>query len=333
MGLDQPDQMVMAPISASLLSRLAGILPVGRAAGFLPASSGFGFELGLSGAVRRRPDISVRIEPEDGSFRLFSGPPLAEAVCRLWDQPDGLAARSVDALWLEYDDPGPDQPWTASLAFCRLANSFHSLPEAEAEEVLGLILGLARAERHLAGTIFRRLRPMARLRHVGFPLGRRVETTRLCFTTTRTEWTACLDRLGQGAGKSALQPLVDTLSDESCEIVLHLDAGHALGPRIGVEIMPSDHAGWNLLLDGLVARGLCHPDDAELIRRWSSRPAGDPPPGLSRRLPAPVYWDDAMILRTASHVKLSAEPGRPLAVKAYLFAGLLWDHQQLRGAA
>lgn len=317
----------MQSFSASLLSRLAGALPAERAAGYLPASSGFGFELGLSGVARRGPDISVRLEPEDNSFRLLDGPPLAEAICRFWDDVDSADARAIDALWLEYDDPGPDRPWTPSLGFCRLTGDF-------TEEFLDRLLPLIGGERDLLDQILQRLTPLASLRQIGFPLGRHTSALRLCFTTTRQEIGTCLDRLGQSAGKQALLPILEELATDPGEIVLHLDVGHALGPRIGADIMPGGHSGWEHLLEGLLEHGLCSEADAALIRRWPSSPdiLRDPLASLSRRLPDPSRWDEAIVLRRANHVKISAEPDRPLGVKAYLFAGLLWD-QQIQGAA
>ncbi|MEA1672862.1 hypothetical protein [Nitrospirillum sp. BR 11163] len=338
--------MVMMAIPAHLMVRLADGLAVGQAARFLPISSGFGFELGLDGGWARGVDISVRIEREDGSHRLLRGaPPLAAAICRAWEGAgDDLAGRlapAIDTVWLEYDAPEADRPWTPSLAFCRLTPAFNRLGTGKALAVVARLHDLAGYDWDAAAERrFLALRAAGPLRHIGFPIGRKSRAVRLCFSIGMGDPAAALDRAGlRGRGPDSLRVL-QGLAPDGCETVLHLDiAGADIGPRTGLEVMPIRPGAWKPLLDGLVACGLCRADQAALIRGWPGAPAGlwNPLAPLSRRLPDPgrwpACWEKAVIVRRASHVKLVSEPGEALTVKAYLFAGLLWNHWRVRGAA
>jgi len=329
----------MRSLPAVVMSRLVGALPAQWAAeslaAALPASSGFGFELSLSGHAPGI-DISVRIEPFDGSFAYIDAPPLAAAVCHLWKDPAATHAKATDTLWLEYDDAGSGAGrGMPSVAFCRLTPEFNTLPDDEALDFLDLLERMASEaslpdpERlRLTRQVFLCLRPLAPLRHIGFPLGRQTRDLRLCFSVERANLGACLDRLGQSDRKAELLALTQTLAPEQCEIVLHLDIGPTLGPRIGLELMPADQAGWDHLLTGLLAQGLCDSQDVLLISRWPFSPPilDAPPASLSRRLPDPARWHEATVLRRPNHVKLSTVPGKAVTAKVYLFAGLLWDH-------
>jgi hypothetical protein len=330
----------MRSLPAVVMTRLVGALPRQLAAeslaAALPASSGFGFELSLSGHAPGI-DISVRIEPFDGSDIDLDAPPLAAAICGLWKDPAAAHAKATDTLWLEYDDAGSGAACGApSVAFCRLTPQFNALPDGAALDFLELLQDMAETglpypeRRQLARHVFLCLRPVVSLRHIGFPLGRPTKDLRLCFSVDRGGLGTCLDRLGRPDCKAGLIALLDVLAPEPCEIVLHLDIGQTIGPRVGMELMPVSEAGWDHLLMGLLARRLCDPDDALLIRRWPFSPAilDAPPPSLSRKLPHPARWHEATVVRRANHVKLSTVPGQPVTAKVYLFAGLLWDHAE-----
>jgi hypothetical protein len=330
----------MRSLPAVVMSRLVGALPAELAAeslaAALPASSGFGFELSLSGHAPGM-DISVRIEPFDGSFAYIEAPPLAAAVCHLWKDPAATHAKATDTLWLEYDDAGSGASCREpSVAFCRLTQEFNTLADGEALDFLDLLQHMAEADRphperrQLAHQVFLCLRPVAPLRHIGFPLARPTRDLRLCFSVERGSLGLCLDRLGQSDRKAELLALTRTLAPEQCEIVLHLDIGPTLGPRIGLELMPVAQAGWDHLLTGLLAQGLCDSQDVLLIRRWPFSPPilDAPPASLSRKLPDPARWHEATVLRRPNHVKLSTVPGKAVTAKVYLFAGLLWDHAE-----
>jgi hypothetical protein len=329
----------MRSLPAVVLARLTGALPAELVAeslaASLPASSGFGFELGLCGHAQGI-DISVRIEPFDGSFTYVEAPPLAAAICRLWKDPAAVHARATDTLWLEYDDAGSRSGYgVPSVVFCRLTPDFNALPGADALDFLHMLQDMAEGclpqveRRQLVSQVFLRLRPLVSLRHVGFPVGRPTRDLRLCFSVDRDSLGTCLDRLGQAGRKAELIALMEALAPERCEIVLHLDIGQTIGPRIGMELMPVDESGWDHLVKGLLAKQLCDPQDALLIRRWPFSPAilAAPPPSLSRKLPDPARWHEATVLRRSNHVKLSTVPGKAVTAKVYLFAGLLWDQE------
>jgi hypothetical protein len=109
---------------------------------------------------------------------------------------------------------------------------------------------------------------------------------------------------------------------------LHLsfDLGEAeILPRVGVEgsfsRLPGREPRWAELFDRLVARGLCAPEKAAAALAW---------PGYDSLWTAPERWPAAagpggFCVRALSHVKVVAQPDRPLEAKVYLLLGRL-DH-------
>lgn len=100
---------------------------------------------------------------------------------------------------------------------------------------------------------------------------------------------------------------------------LSLDIGERISSRIGIEgsfrRLPKDEVGWRRLFDRLVERGLCAPEKRDTALAW---------PGHDSFRTAPELWPAGAdrtglaCVRSLSHVKVVAAPGREPEAKVYL---------------
>ena len=105
---------------------------------------------------------------------------------------------------------------------------------------------------------------------------------------------------------------------------LSFDIGLEVGPRIGIECsfprLPAREPGWGALLARWTAAGLAAPGEGEALLAWTGY---DSAWSAAPRWPAQADTVGLVCIRCLSHLKLIAEPDRPLAAKAYLLFGPL----------
>lgn len=105
---------------------------------------------------------------------------------------------------------------------------------------------------------------------------------------------------------------------------LAFDVGEEAGERIGVECsfprLPAREPGWGALLARWTAAGLAAPGEGEALLAWTGY---DSAWTAAPRWPAWAPLTGVFCIRCLSHLKLVAEPERPLAAKAYLLFGPL----------
>jgi hypothetical protein len=144
-----------------------------------------------------------------------------------------------------------------------------------------------------------------------------------------------LDRVGwPGASDeahAALSPAARLAP--SPKLMLSLDVGRCIGPRVGLECFLPAGGEWSsrraAFLDYLVADGLCVPTKRAALLAWggwahepdrdAASPAHLAPLSNLVRLPARGVFVPGL-----SHVKVSYQPDRPLEAKAYLVTELRW---------
>ncbi|MFL6193860.1 MAG: hypothetical protein ACJ75H_06785 [Thermoanaerobaculia bacterium] len=100
---------------------------------------------------------------------------------------------------------------------------------------------------------------------------------------------------------------------------LSLDIGERISSRMGIEgsfrRLPKDEVGWRRLFDRLVERGLCAPEKRDAALAW---PGHDSFRTAPERWPAGADRAGLLCVRSLSHVKVVAGPGRMPEAKVYL---------------
>ncbi len=130
---------------------------------------------------------------------------------------------------------------------------------------------------------------------------------------------------GCGAGPlAALDRLLSIIDGLPLSLILALEFGTALSPRIGIELyMPPPEQAVAALLHRLEAYDLCSAAEAAAILIWADETDTDGPPW-----PEPLRSLDALLgpaargraMRSVAHLKLVAEPEGEVRAKAYLAA-------------
>jgi NADPH:quinone reductase-like Zn-dependent oxidoreductase len=311
------------------------------------ASTFLGFECRL-GAAPAEADLAICIGRDDAAHlarALALAPPGAEPVwqrlaafCRDWVAADEAG---ITNTWLEFDLAGSraGDPMPVPSLFLGMREGLEPGEDARiaaTEAVLDRLSGDGRAAtlRHAVAA----LPQGGRLFQIGVMLARPDPGLRLCASGLDASAIGrFLDRLGCADPDGTRSALIESLSPLAAELRLGLDAqGAAVAPRLGIEIHPGhDEAAagrWQAICAMLLDRGLAKPDQIQAIGQWmglqhsrllkADWPAAlDAHPARRPGAPAGAMW------RSLNHVKLSVEPGRPLAAKAYLATRLVWPEE------
>ncbi len=331
--LDSVDTRLRAALPPAGLERVRGV------AAALPAelTHWIYFEQWLD-ERSSRADLILRVEPSErgcltrpsflGQRPEWRAHPAWQRVfdfARAW-QADARFERAVAGIWLEFDlgDENADPP--APRVFVDFERELiERLTVAELFDLARLALrpllagGLdAAAERALRGCLDA-LPPGATLPYV-CASGAAARPLRVCVRGLGRRVPAYLHAVGWPGDEQALEddllaPLSRARGDESAgPSIAHLDLGHDVGPRVGLELpfarvcqlrgALDDHG----LLDHLVARGWCDPATRAALESW---------PGQTVELLRHQIWH-SRVLRRINHVKLTCASGEPVGLKAYL---------------
>ena len=316
----------------------------------------FGFECRL-GESAATADFAFRVTRLHGGHAVLAGLSAGHTLpaawrehpiwnrlgqfCAHWAEPSSALHANVRELWLELDVPDAPTPAVP------LPSVFFGPPAARDPAGYGWIvedaIPLLRGD-PLPLPTARRLRAFvdalpaeATVRHVGLMLGRPTDMVRLVinhdppFDSLR----ALLDRVGwpgaSGEAHAALSPIARLAP--SPKMMLSLDVGSRIGPRVGLECSipagPEWSSGRASFLEYLVAEGLCVPAKRAALAAWegwSHEPDGD---AVSPEQLAPLSGLVGLPARGVfvpklSHIKVSYERDRPLEAKAYLAVHLRW---------
>jgi hypothetical protein len=318
-----------------------------RAAAMLPPAAVTAFECRLNGD-RTKVDLAIAIIPSTGVSELLAGvhpaygvaaklaaDPLWRRVmrlCRIWSD-GGLLRPSLDLMYVEMDQADLSHVPLPSILFCEVIAAAQQRPELQANAMLDVFLPLAR-ERALSlpqrDCILRTLatmRPFGQLYQFGSALTRPDSAVRLVFGLPRERLWASLVALGFAHRAGPIMEAVEAVGHSLGHILLHVDAGESLGPRIGIDLPGAPLTAWKAVIRGLVERGLCGLDQAVALAEWSHFP---PEIGLWRdqsacRLPDdPARLSEAVTWRKINHGKLAFTPDGAIEAKAYLLAGFMW---------
>jgi hypothetical protein len=358
MAADAPRVSLAAWVGDVAGAAPAGLFPAGNVAamreavGRVPASavSLFGFEARLDDA-RAGSDVLAAVTVADGGRAVLAGlaaPGWEEdgwrsvrRFCRAWADPASPLWAGADDLWLEWDAADPAAPRIPSVFFGPRIDVPPSTapPDQRAMAVLRagfaalMEEGWAPAAAARARACLELLPPHARVFQAGLMLSRRGSPVRLCIGNLAAgETDGFLRRMAPDAPHAAVRAALAEWGPLSVRVNLCIDVDARVGPRIGLECYPDPPVGpfppdrrpWAAFLDALVRAGVADSVRAGHLlqlphsvdpRDETADGAPDTPRGMDALL-ADRYRRTLLV--RLHHVKLSVEPDRPLAAKAYV---------------
>jgi|GEM_PF-433882 len=350
----QLDPELISPESFRRILKIARRLP-----GVL-ASNLFGFECCLGAdtpaadflvcatAAHGRRELLDLLGSSAEAARELLAHPVWRAVAAFvaqWSDPASLLHTGADRVWLEFDVDGGGDPVNDSLPIPSVffgpewgPASIPDGPLAVTERALSVLTErpLPVAVRERIATCFRALPPGARIHQVGAMLSRPSDVFRLCVEGLLPEQVVpYLGRIGWEGNAGDLDRRARQLSSVAMFASLDVDVGETILPKVGLECagrqIAPDVRGmdWPLLMEHLVAAGLCTPARHAMIRAYegylSEATAGDLwPAGLRRAAGLVGPRAINLFVRGIHHVKLTYRPDQPVEAKAYLGAKYRW---------
>lgn len=308
-------------------------------------TDGIHFECRLHGRSAR-VDLILIVRPERGALlagpaaRTPPGVPHGDrgwrrlaAFCRRWTASGSPLRALIDHIWLEYDvAAGGETGRPAPGVFCRLRGPRRAAdPARDLRRTLTVVEALtgrpaSRVVRECLSAGLGRLPADASVPYVGFMIGRRSPTIRLCIAKLplAVAETYCAATAAVGgpevariAGRAALP---DDAGGRWYVPMLHLDVDERRGflRRVGMErsfrqpcqLAGETGAAERRLLEALTEQELCTREKRDALLTWPGRSVA--------MLGHELGW--STFERRINHLKFVHEPGVGTETKGYLFA-------------
>ena len=269
------------------------------------------------------------IPPEDRGWRRLI------AFCRQWTASGSRLHEFIDHIWLEYDVEAADAEAgrPAPGVFCRVRRPHRAAHTARelCRRTLAVVEALTGHQpsgivRECVSVSLTRLSADAAIPYVGFMIGRRLPTIRICIAKlplahAETYLAATAAVGGRSVARMARQAaLPDGAGAPWYVPMLHLDIDEHRGflPRVGMErpfpqlcqLAGETGAAERDLLDGLTARDLCSRRKRDALLTWPGRSVA--------MLRHELGW--STVERRINHLKFVHEPHLGTETKGYLFA-------------
>ncbi|MBU2510106.1 hypothetical protein KJ966_02170 [bacterium] len=252
--------------------------------------------------------------------------------CKQWSVPGSVLEKSINTVFFEFDvgDSIADIPVPA--VFLQLNDSMYRVNPDQQEsnfkklirpdcdwvfEFLSLLKNrtITSATKDSAWRCFASLPPGTIIDHAAIMLSRTPDVMRLNVAHLSEELLYdYLEKIGLGHRILDIQPRLSTYCGFIDHMVLALDVGEEIYPRIGIELrMPkiglelATQKNWYPFLDYLVKENLCTKEKRDGLVSWSGR---------SRDIYDPVLYK-YMIYRHINFFKAVFEPDQPPRLKAY----------------
>jgi hypothetical protein len=356
----------LAPVVAGALVSEEHLSHIARAVRGLPeaVTDHFGFEC-LLGTSAATADFSLAVTPQHGRA-IIAGHSAEQRLprrlqersvwerlrrfCATWADPDSPLQTRLRALYLEFDlrqaalpvDPVPS-------VFLGTGGSNGSLHASEGtaeasdsghrwaiEKAIPLLRGAALpppVQRTVALCVDA-LPDGAAVAAFGLMLARPTDAIRICLVRfPMDQLPAFLERIGWQGPRDEACAVLSTFARGTDHCLLALDAGHGVGPRLGLEYGPpssrAEASAWAGYLNALVAQGLCIPAKRDALLAWPDRTYEPKDGPIPAKDVATLQWLHGFRLSSIfvphiDHLKVSYQPGRPLEAKAYIGLMLRW---------
>lgn len=345
-SLDESLQIVLPQLSPALVGPDA-VKKIGSIARNLAPIHCAGFECRM-GDLSASADFQQRILPGEGEAKRLKQHVLATRLadspiwrriadfCGLWNDPESRLGRRITGAWLEFDLQGPSNDLPAPSIFLaiekRLAGERAIAAVKDALDQL-----VASPERAPLSGLERCVAACpdgTRLTDVGVMLSRKPDVLRVVVGPMRVSTVATyLAGIGWPGSPEDLEPAFACLPDRTEPVVLSLDVGPVVYPRVGIEffpgIQPGDSPIWETLLDRMVDQGLCRPEKRQALLGWPGR---TDPTETDAPWPAALIYGSllkrgdrfSVIGRRLNHVKWVIEGTKAVEAKVYFGYGYLW---------
>ena len=266
-------------------------------------------------------EIIAGLNPHTRLPEAFETHPIWQRIskfCQRTCDPSTLLHHQINDLWLEFDlesdrDVVNDIPPVPGLLFGPNANlaiaSDYSWIWEEALPILWEGATNPAVERKLIDCVEKFDRKI-RIFQVGLMFSRKVDVIRLCLLGSPLGLLNYLSEIGWQGEIDRLQKIVESLYQYVDGIILSIDIGDRVYPRIGIEgiyhsrYLACVNGQWESLLEYLVSQQLCLPETRDNLLKYSGYE-------LKKQFPQRIY------LRGLNHTKLIYQPDRPLEAKIY----------------
>lgn len=239
-------------------------------------------------------------------------------MMRTWTDPSSRLHRAFVGAWLEFDLPDDGSSLPSPSLFVDFA------PELGNCEAMAALVAAARlaGDREVPASAFEAIALLpshATLLYAGIMLARESAPLRLCVMGLANgelaAWLRAAHWPGDVGGLATLLSDLACDGDQSQPAIVHLDAGDALRPGIGLEYpfarrpQLSGTIAEQRLLDALEARALIATVQRAALSTWT---------GADRRTMPHELWP-SLLVRRVNHVKL-VQAGDAVRAKLYLCA-------------
>lgn len=247
-----------------------------------------------------------------------------QKFCANWSDPSSLLHYYISDLWLEFDSkldgnagttnipvPGLFFGVTSPASNSGISFSYPWIWERALPLLLGTTLPGALKEKFI--DCIKHLPPQTSIFQVGLMFSRTVEAIRLCLVGSPLKLLPYLTQIGWTGSIEEVEKLVSSMSPYVDNIILDIDIGEQIHPRIGIEgiyltrYQACVNGQWQSLLDYLTSQGLCAKETRDALLKYSGYTLAKP---LHQR----IY------VRGLNHIKLVYQPGQPIAAKIYFGA-------------
>ncbi|MBD2616272.1 hypothetical protein H6G94_34395 [Nostoc punctiforme FACHB-252] len=272
-------------------------------------------------------EILAGLNPHTRLSEEFSKHPVWQQIqkfCGEWADPSSLLHYFISDLWLEFDSKLDGDTSTNNIPIPGLFFGVTSPPDNSGisfnyswiwEQAMPSLLGtpLPPALEKKFIDCIKRLPPRTSIFQVGMMFSRTVEAIRLCLVGSPSELLPYLKEIGWTGQLAEVEKLVNSLSGCVDGIILDLDIGEQIYPRIGIEgifltrYQACVNGQWESLLDYLTSQGLCAKETKDALLKYSGY-------SLVKCLRDRIY------VRGLNHIKLIYQSGQPLASKIYFGA-------------
>lgn len=314
------------------------------------------------GANSSTVDFSVFVTASDGSHEILAGlnptvtmPDIIltnhvwrriRDFCLHWHEPNSLFSKNIDSIWLEFDVNGQlSKVPIPSFFFClkHLQEEISSTKTQRqtVETALSILNGteLSPQIKQNLALCSDSLPVGSQILYIGAMLSRKLEAVRVNVTGIPQEkLSAYLTEIGWKYSVSELKEILHILSSFSDLIILNLDVGNVVFPKIGIECElikkdPRIEPRWQLFLDYLVEKGLCTPEKRDAFLSWCGylQEKSHPelwPSNLSKVSSFFGARGSSVFFRRLNHIKIVYQPASSLEAKGYLSFGHVWIHSR-----
>lgn len=306
-----------------------------------------GFEVRLGGGdttVDLIQRLSVlRGEPARQARFIADGPlgqddrwRRVQRFCNRWSRPGSIFHRLVLATFLGFDAAVAEMPRPAPSLYLSLEPGAGTDVEA-LSELVGTASRLLRGAAYSAATLetlaacHEALPEGAAITDIGIMLARDVDAVRLVVAhVPRIGAPAYLERLRWGGPPPRIDEALTMVPASLSHVIVSLDAGSQLLPRVGVEYYPgyraTDLPSWSEALHALSEHGLCAPGKRDALLDW---PGHVSPITGDRPWPAGLLTESLLnrsdrflvLARRLTFLKIVCDAVGPRQAKAYFGYG------------